>query len=111
MLPVIADELVKASEVVTPAPLQEFVMANVSALTGYFSETLITNVPGPMVPLYIMGREAKASIPIIPIEGSMRIIVGITSYLDTLDIGVTGDGETPRTLTSWFGESKQGSPS
>jgi diacylglycerol O-acyltransferase len=93
MFPVISDELLKVTEKVTPAPVQEFVMSNVSGLTGYFSETLITNVKGPMVPLYVMGRKAKRSVPIIPIEGSMRIIVGITSYMDDLNIGVTGDGE------------------
>ena len=92
MLPVISDEVLKATEKVTPAPVQEFVMSNASGLTGYFSETLITNVKGPSVPLFVMGRQAKRSVPIIPIEGSMRIIVGITSYLDELDIGVTGDG-------------------
>ncbi|NQU36560.1 MAG: DUF1298 domain-containing protein [Actinobacteria bacterium] len=93
MFPVISDEVLKATEKVTPAPVQEFVMSNLSGLTGYFSETLITNVKGPMVPLYVMGREAKRSVPIIPIEGSMRIIVGITSYMGDLNIGVTGDGE------------------
>jgi WS/DGAT/MGAT family acyltransferase len=93
MLPVISDELLKVTEKVTPAPVQEYVMSNVNTLTGYFSETLVTNVKGPMVPLYVMGRKAKRSVPIIPIEGSMRIIVGITSYMDELTIGVTGDGE------------------
>ena len=93
MLPVIGDEVLKVTEKVTPAPVQEFVVSNVSGLTGYFGETLITNVKGPEVPLYIMGRKAKRSVPIIPIEGSMRIIVGITSYMDDLNIGVTGDGE------------------
>lgn len=93
MLPKITDQLLKAGEKVTPAPLQEFVLARGGAATQYFAETLVTNVPGPMIPLYFMGQEAIGNTPIIPIEGSMRIIVGITSFLDELNIGITGDGE------------------
>ena len=32
-------------------------------------------------------------LPVIPIEGALRIIVGITSYAEDLNIGITGDGE------------------
>jgi WS/DGAT/MGAT family acyltransferase len=93
MLPVITDQVIKASEKVTPAPLQEFVVSRSGVASQYFSETLVTNVPGPTIPLYFMGRATVGNTPIIPIEGSMRIIVGITSYLDELNIGITGDGE------------------
>lgn len=93
MLPVITDQVVRASEKVTPAPLQEFVVSRSGVASQYFSETLVTNVPGPTIPLYFMGRATVGNTPIIPIEGSMRIIVGITSYLDELNIGITGDGE------------------
>ena len=68
-------------------------MAKAGVGTELFSETLVTNVPGPMIDLYFMGHPAKGNIPIIPIEGSMRIIVGITSYKHDLNIGITGDGE------------------
>jgi len=93
MLPIIADKAIKMTEKVTPAPLQELVLSHSGQSTQYFSETLVTNVPGPMVPMYFMGQEILSNTPIIPIEGTMRIIVGITSYLGQLNIGVTGDGE------------------
>lgn len=92
-VPVIGDAMIRTSEKFTPAPLQEFVLANSGAGSQYFSETLVTNVPGPMVPLYYMGHRAIGNMPIIPIEGSIRIIIGITSYLNDLNIGITGDGE------------------
>lgn len=92
MLPVITDQVMKASEKVTPAPIQEFVVSRSGVASQYFSETLVTNVPGPTIPLYFMGNATVGNTPIIPIEGSMRIIVGITSYLDELNIGITGDG-------------------
>ena len=93
MLPIISDQMLKASQKVIPAPVQEYVMAKAGVGTELFSETLVTNVPGPMIDLYFMGHPAKGNIPIIPIEGSMRIIVGITSYKHDLNIGITGDGE------------------
>lgn len=92
-LPIISDTLIRATERVTPAPLQEYVLAKSGTQLGYFSETLITNVPGPMIPLYFMGRSIIGAAPIIPIEGSMRVIVGITSFEHDLNIGITGDGE------------------
>ncbi len=93
MLPVISDEIMKASQKVVPAPIQEFVINQSGAVTEFLSETLVTNVPGPMIDLYFMGQKANGSIPIIPIEGSMRIVVGVTSFKHDLNIGITGDGE------------------
>ena len=93
MLPVIGDQVVKASQKVVPAPIQEFVINQSGVSTEFFSETLVTNVPGPTIDLYFMGQPTKGTIPIIPIEGSMRIVVGITSFQHDLNIGITGDGE------------------
>ncbi len=93
MLPVIGNQIMKASQKVVPAPVQEFVMNQSGGGSEFFSETLVTNVPGPMIDLYFMGQPAKGNIPIIPIEGSMRIVVGITSFQHDLNIGITGDGE------------------
>lgn len=96
MLPVITDQVVKASQKVVPAPVQEFVVSKSGVSTEFFGETLVTNVPGPAIDLYFMGQSTKGTIPIIPIEGSMRIIVGITSFQHDLNIGITGDGEHAR---------------
>lgn len=93
MLPVIGDQMLKATQKVVPAPIQEFVVSQSGAGSEYFSETLVTNVPGPMIDLYFMGRPTKGSIPIIPVEGTMRIIVGITSFKHDLSVGITGDGD------------------
>jgi hypothetical protein len=95
-IPVITEALRQATEKVTPAPIEKYVLQWSSSSLGYFSETLVTNVPGPMIPLYFMGRQCRGSMPIIPIEGSMRIIVGITSFEHDLNIGITGDGEHAR---------------
>lgn len=92
-LPLITDELAKATAKVTPAPIMDAVVGGSGGATAFVAETLVTNVPGPKMPLYFMGREVANQTPVIPIEGALRIIVGITSYADELNIGITGDGE------------------
>lgn len=108
MLPVIADAMVRTSDKITPAPLTEFVVNKSGTSTGYFSETLITNVPGPTAPMYFMGHEILGSIPIIPIEGGMQIIVGITSYVNDLNIGITGDGQKAQDVDVLMAGIKEG---
>jgi WS/DGAT/MGAT family acyltransferase len=53
--------------------------------------TITTNVPGPSVPLYAMGRKLVGIYPYVPLAAGMRVSTGVVSYLDTLYFGVTGD--------------------
>lgn len=92
-LPIITDEIAKATAKVTPAPIMDAVVGGSGGATAFVAETLVTNVPGPKMPLYFMGYEVANQSPVIPIEGALRIIVGITSYADEMNIGITGDGE------------------
>ena len=54
-------------------------------------QTATTNVPGPRFPLYMLGRKMTAIHPYIPIASNIRTAIGILSYLDQLNFGVTGD--------------------
>jgi len=56
--------------------------------------TVTTNVPGPQIPLYVMGRQMVEAYPFVPIMGSVRISIAIFSYLGELTFGVTGDYDT-----------------
>jgi diacylglycerol O-acyltransferase / wax synthase len=53
--------------------------------------TVTTNVPGPQVPMYLLGRRMTELFPYIPIGADIRITVGIASYAGHLTCGVTGD--------------------
>lgn len=53
--------------------------------------TIVTNVPGPAVPLYAMGRRMLEIDPYIPITAGLRIAVGVVSYDGALSFGLTGD--------------------
>ncbi len=56
--------------------------------------TVTTNVPGPRMPLYALGREAQEMLPYVPIAARVRVGVAMFSYRDTLTFGITGDYDT-----------------
>ncbi len=53
--------------------------------------TVTTNVPGPQLPLYVLGRRMIGCYPFVPLGGQIRIGVAIFSYDGRLTFGVTGD--------------------
>ena len=53
--------------------------------------TVTTNVPGPQLPLYVLGRRMLQAFPFVPLGAQMRITVAIFSYDGQVTFGVTGD--------------------
>ena len=53
--------------------------------------TVVTNVPGPQTPLYLLGRPLRTMYPYIPLAVELRITVGVMSYAGRLTWGFTGD--------------------
>ncbi len=53
--------------------------------------TVTTNVPGPQIPLYVLGRKMIEAYPFVPLGGQMRVTVAIFSYNGHVNFGVTGD--------------------
>jgi len=53
--------------------------------------TVTTNVPGPRVTLYAMGRRLEEIIPYVPIATTVRIGISIFSYCGNFTFGLTGD--------------------
>jgi diacylglycerol O-acyltransferase / wax synthase len=56
--------------------------------------TVTTNVPGPRVPLYGMGRKLVEIIPYVPIATTVRTGVSIFTYCGDVTFGITGDYDT-----------------
>ena len=52
---------------------------------------LVTNVPGPQVPLYLLGRELKDLFPIAFLPENHALAIAIMSYNGNLDYGLLGD--------------------
>ena len=65
--------------------------------------TVTTNVPGPQVPLYALGREMLEVLPCVPITQGLRIGVAVMSYNGQLCFGTTGDYDTVPEV-AWFCE-------
>ncbi len=57
-------------------------------------QTVTTNVPGPRIPLYMLGKRLVEIYPYVPIAYNLRISVGIFSYLDQLSFGIAADFDT-----------------
>jgi diacylglycerol O-acyltransferase len=53
--------------------------------------TVVTNVPGPTGPLYLLGHRLRELYPYVPIADRLRLGVAIASYDGTLYFGVTAD--------------------
>jgi WS/DGAT/MGAT family acyltransferase len=52
---------------------------------------VVTNVPGPQFPLYLLGRELEAIYPMVPLAENTALGIAILSYNGHLDFGLVGD--------------------
>jgi WS/DGAT/MGAT family acyltransferase len=59
---------------------------------------IVTNVPGPQVPLYCLGAQMLEVYPVVPLSQNLTLNVAILSYCGQLHFGVIGDGESGRDL-------------
>jgi diacylglycerol O-acyltransferase len=61
-------------------------------------DLLVTNVPGPQVPLYAAGARLAASYPVLPLAAGHLLTVGVTSYDGQVYVGLTADRDAVRDL-------------
>jgi hypothetical protein len=52
---------------------------------------VITNVPGPRTPLYLLESRMLETHPIVPLMGQLGLGIALFSYADTLSWGFTAD--------------------
>jgi hypothetical protein len=60
-------------------------------LGQFWAQAVTTNVPGPRVPLYVLGRRMCSAHAYVPIAGGTRLSIGIFSYLNTMTFGINAD--------------------
>ncbi len=65
-----------------------------------FFNMVVTNVPGPQFPLYLMGRELEAIYPMVPLAKNQAVCFGIMSYNGQVNFGLIGDYEAMADLDS-----------
>jgi diacylglycerol O-acyltransferase / wax synthase len=56
-----------------------------------FFNLVVTNVPGPQIPLYMLGREMIEVFPMVPLAPNQALGVAIMSYNGQINFGLVGD--------------------
>ncbi len=74
-----------------PLPLQAKLVPVLTQLPLSLANMICTNVPGPQVPLYLLGHKLLRCYPYVPIGGEMGVNVAILSYNGVAYVGFGGD--------------------
>ena len=63
-----------------------------------FANLIVTNIPGPQVPLYLLGARMLEVYPIVPLSRNLTLNVAAMSYCGELHFGLVGDGASAHDL-------------
>jgi hypothetical protein len=85
-----ANSIISMGNFVAPTLLSMGVRAALQA-GQIWAQAVTTNVPGPRVPLYVLGRRMTSATAYVPIAGGTRCSIGIFSYLNTMTFGINAD--------------------
>jgi len=85
-----ANSIIAMGNYVAPTLLSMGVRAVLQA-GQMFVQAVTTNVPGPRIPLYVLGRRMTTATAYVPIAGGTRCSIGIFSYLNTMTFGINAD--------------------
>ena len=83
-----AETLVALNDFAPPTMLAQASRLNFS--TRLFN-MIVTNVPGPQFPLYVLGRELETVVPVAFLPEKHALAVAIFSYNGKMSFGLLGD--------------------
>jgi WS/DGAT/MGAT family acyltransferase len=69
--------------------------ARLQSMTRFFN-IVVTNVPGPQFPLYLLGRELEACYPVVPLAPQTTLGVALLSTNGTIGVGITADADAAK---------------
>jgi WS/DGAT/MGAT family acyltransferase len=69
-----------------------------------FFNLVVTNVPGPQFPLYLLGRRLEALYPMVPLARRQAVCFGIMSYDGQIHFGLIGDYDGMSDLEALAGD-------
>lgn len=82
-------EVIQRLQGIAPAPLLE-TLSRINTTTRLFN-LMVTNVPGPQTPLYLLGREMRDSFPVAFLAKEHALAVAIMSYNGGVHFGLLAD--------------------
>jgi WS/DGAT/MGAT family acyltransferase len=75
----------------TYAPPTLHAMAARLVSRGRWFNLVVSNVPGPQVPIYLAGARMLVTYPVLPLAENVGLSVAVTSLAGTMGFGLTGD--------------------
>jgi hypothetical protein len=69
-----------------------------------FFNLVVTNVPGPQFPLYVLGRRLRALYPVVPLARRQALGIAVMSYNGHLGFGLLADYDSVPNLEDIAGE-------
>src|SRR5437879_627668 len=69
-----------------------------------FFNLVVTNVPGPQFPLYVLGRPMQVFYPVVPLARRQALGIAVMSYDGHLGFGLLGDFDALPDLESMVGD-------
>jgi diacylglycerol O-acyltransferase / wax synthase len=73
------------------APPTIFAQASRLNFSGRMYNLLVTNVPGPQFPLYVLGRRMESVFPVPFLGGARSLAIAVISYDGGMNFGLLGD--------------------
>jgi diacylglycerol O-acyltransferase len=71
--------------------------ARLQAVTRMFN-LVVTNVPGPQFPLYLLGKRMLHCYPQVPLAAQQAVGIALLSYDGKIGVGLVGDADAARDL-------------
>jgi WS/DGAT/MGAT family acyltransferase len=78
-------------ELVSPLPQPVLAAAATVVRRQRLANLFVTNVPGPPIPLYVLGDRLAEVFPVMPIAGNLSVSVAALSYAGQLSLGLLAD--------------------
>ena len=72
-------------------PIVQAALGRLPVPSNTLANMICTNVPGPMIPLFCVGRRMLGHYPLVPIAWEMGVGLGVTTYNQKLYFGYMGD--------------------
>jgi diacylglycerol O-acyltransferase len=76
---------------IAPPTMHSMAARLASSLAKRLFNLVITNVPGPQLPLYLAGAELLETYPVTPLTDGQALAIGLTSYDGTVYFGLNAD--------------------